>query len=438
MNIAVVGLGYVGSVSCACLAELGHTIVGVDVQEEKVRALQEGKTTLVEPELDALTAAGVAAGRIRATLDPCQAVRAADVSLICVGTPSAETGEVNLGFLDAACRQVGAGIAQHPGRHVVAIRSTVPPGTVRDVAVPALEAASHRTCGPDFGVCTHPEFLREGSAVADFRHPPMIVIGELSPPDGDAVAGLYPGVDSPVYRCSPDEAMMVKYACNAFHATKVAFANEIGSLCRTLGLDSHLVMEVFVQDRQLNISPKYLRPGFAFGGSCLPKDVRGLLAMGHREHLGLPLLGALLPSNRALIDRALAAILHHKPRRVAMLGLSFKDKTDDLRESPLVETAERLVGKGVDLAIYDPDVRVSRLFGGNLTQVEQHLPHLASLLREDLNEVIAHGEVVVVCKPSPAFRALPQRLRPGQHVVDLARLFAPGELPAGQYETLTG
>lgn len=438
LAVSVFGLGYVGTVSCACLAELGHQVTGVDIQQEKVDAMNLGQSTLIEPELDQLLESSLAEKRLNATSDAAAAVKQSDISLICVGTPSDQTGCVDMEYVRAVCRQIGGGLSDKTGRHVVAIRSTIPPGSVDEVVIPALESASGRIAGQDFGVCTNPEFLREGSAVADFRRPPMIVIGQSHDVDGDVVAALYQSQAAPVHRLSPDEAMMVKYASNAYHAAKVVFANEIGLLCGSQGLDSQKVMKVFAEDRQLNISAKYLRPGFAFGGSCLPKDVRGLLSIARSNHESVPLLESLLPSNSQLVDRAVRVIMSTTPRKVGILGLSFKAQTDDMRESPIVETVERLIGKGVDIAVYDPDVRVSRLFGGNLTEVERRLPHLADLLRDDLNEVIAHGEIVVIAKPCEAFSVALKACTSSQRIVDLVHLFQSGEIPNLQYESLTG
>ncbi|MHC4985904.1 MAG: nucleotide sugar dehydrogenase [Planctomycetota bacterium] len=438
MKISVFGLGYVGTVSAACLAELGHEVIGVDVQEHKIKALQSGECVLIEPELSDLLAAGAKAGRLTATADPAEAISQTEVSLVCVGTPSDASGAIDLSYVGEVCEQIGKCLSQSPGHHVVVIRSTTLPGTIQNLVIPALEKASGLTAGKDFGVCTNPEFLREGSAVADFRTPPMIVIGQTTEADGDRLAGVYEGIECETFRCSPDEAMMVKYACNAYHAAKIVFGNEIGSLCTLFGLDSHRVMDVFSQDTHLNISARYLKPGFAFGGSCLPKDVKALMSLAHDGHLPVPMLESLMASNKTLVERGVELILDLKPKRVGVLGLSFKDKTDDLRESPVIEVVERLIGKGVDIVIHDSDVRMSQLFGANLSEIERRLPHLATLLRDDLDEVIAHGEVVVVAKPSAAYKDLPGRLGAEQQVVDLVRLFAPGQIPATQYRNVTG
>lgn len=438
MKISVFGLGYVGTVSAGCLAEMGHGVIGVDVQETKVQAIREGRCLLIEPELPELIAAAVKQGRLSATTDARQAVDGTEISLICVGTPSKRSGAIQLDHIEAVCRQIGQALA-HKSGHVIAVRSTLLPGAVQNRIIPILEESSGKKAGRDFAVCTNPEFLREGTAVADFRKPPMQVIGESSPKDGEMLIRCYGSLDCETFRCSPDEAMMVKYACNAFHAAKVTFANEIGAICNILNLDSHRVMEIFTQDRELNISPRYLKPGFAFGGSCLPKDVRAVVALTKENHLSVPLLESLLPSNGTQMDRALDLILGLERKKIGVLGLSFKDKTDDLRESPVVEVVERLLGKGREICIHDKDVRLTQLFGRNLSEIESRLPHVASLLRDNVEEVVAHGEIILVAKGSKIYRELlPPLLKPGQMVVDLVRLFKAGEIRAEQYFGVCG
>jgi len=438
VKLSVFGMGYVGTVSAACMAKLGHNVVGVDVQAHKVDAIRAGKCVLIEPELELLVSKAVEAGKLSATTDAARAVAESDVSLVCVGTPSERTGAINLAHLLDVCRQIGQGLANHPGRHIVAIRSTTMPGAVSRELVPALEQASGLSCGKDFGVCTNPEFLREASAVRDFFHPPMIVLGQSSDADGEVMERLYQGLEAPVFRCGLDEAMMVKYACNGYHAVKVTFGNEIGMLCSLLGLDSHRVMEIFCQDKQLNISARYLMPGFAFGGSCLPKDVRAMIALGREQFLSVPMIESLMASNAYQIDRAVKQVLATGKKRIGVLGLSFKDDTDDLRESPAVEVVERLLGKGCDIAIHDKDVRLSQIFGANLSEIENRLPHVATLMKDTLEEVLDHAEVLLLTKGSKAYRDLPDKLRQGQTVIDLVRLFAPGDMPPQQYQCLCG
>ncbi len=438
VKISVFGMGYVGTVSAACLAKLGHDVIGVDVQVHKVEAIQAGKCLLIEPDLEAMVSEAVKAGKLSATTDVTDAVTKSDLSLVCVGTPSEPNGAINLAHVRGVCQEIGQAIASHPGRHVVVIRSTTMPGAVSRELIPVIEQASGRSCGKDFGVCTNPEFLREASAVQDFFHPPMIVLGQASDADGDVMERLYHGVDAPVFRCDLDEAMMVKYACNAYHATKVTFGNEIGMLCNLLGLDSHRVMDIFRQDKQLNISARYLMPGFAFGGSCLPKDVRALIALGREHYVSVPMFEALMASNAYQIDRAVKQILATGKKRIGVLGLSFKDNTDDLRESPAVEVVERLLGKGCDIAIHDKDVRISQIFGSNLSEIESRLPHVAKLMRGTLEEVLDHADVLLLTKGSKAYKDLPGRLRQDQVVIDLVRLFALGKMPPQQYQSFCG
>jgi GDP-mannose 6-dehydrogenase len=420
MRVAVFGLGYVGSVSAACLAREGHTVVGVDTNESKVRDVNEGRTPVLEPGLAELIAAESAAGRLSATTDAAAAVVASDVSMICVGTPSAPNGSLGLGAVERVARSIGKALAADR-RHTVVVRSTVLPGTTERVVVPELEKASGLQAGTGFGVGVNPEFLREGVAVTDFGDPPKTVIGELDTTSGDAVEALYAGLVAPRFRTSLRVAEMVKYADNAFHALKIAFANEIGTFCRAVGVDSHEVMEVFLADRRLNISEAYLRPGFAFGGSCLPKDLRAVVHAARRADLNLPLLESIIPSNEEHLKRTLDVILGLGRKRVGMLGLAFKPGIDDLRESPLVELAEQLIGKGYDLRIYDPAVSVSRLVGTNREYVAEHLPHLADLLVDTVGEVMEHAEVCVVgTVSSESAHAVASSV--GLHVIDLVRL----------------
>lgn len=414
------GLGYVGSVTAACLARLGHSVVGVDTNEAKVRDVSAGRTPVLEPGLAELIAAESAGGRLSATTDAAAAVAASDLSMICVGTPSAPNGSLNLDAVVRVARSIGAALAGDQ-RHTVVVRSTVLPGTTERVVVPEIEGASGLQAGSDFGVGVNPEFLREGVAVADFADPPKTVIGELDRASGDAVEGLYGDLRAPRFRTPLRVAEVVKYVDNAFHALKIAFANEIGTFCRAADVDSHEVMEVFLADRRLNISEAYLRPGFAFGGSCLPKDLRAIVYAARRADLSLPLLESILPSNEQHLQRTLDLVLALGRKRVGMLGLAFKPGIDDLRESPLVELAEQLIGKGYDLRIHDPAVSISRLVGANRAYVAEHLPHLADLLVDTLEEVMDHAEVCVVGTVSPE-SAEAVAAAAGLHVIDLVRL----------------
>ncbi|PRX45641.1 GDP-mannose 6-dehydrogenase [Prauserella shujinwangii] len=421
MKISVFGLGYVGCVSAACLGEQGHEVVGVDVNPVKVDLVRAGKAPVVEERIGDLTARVVASGALRATADVAAAITGSDVSLICVGTPSEPNGSLSTAYLERVTEQIGEALAGHDRRHTVVFRSTMLPGTCLDLLVPILEKASGRTAGVDFGVAVNPEFLREGSSVRDFFDPPKTVIGELDEASGDVVAALYAGLPGAVFRVPIPVAEMTKYADNAFHGLKIGFANELGAVCRALGLDSHRVMDVFLADRKLNISPAYLRPGFAFGGSCLPKDLRGLVYAAQRADVSVPILAHVLPSNEEHLRRAFELVARTGKRRVGLFGLSFKPGTDDLRESPLVELAERLLGKGYHLKIHDANVSLSRLLGANREYIESRLPHLGQLLAASVEEVLEHAEVCLVGTADPAvLGALPHG--GDQVIVDLVRL----------------
>jgi GDP-mannose 6-dehydrogenase len=396
VKIAVFGLGYVGTVSAAAFASLGHEVVGVDANERKVEMLRSGQSPVLEPGLPELVRLQREAGRLDATVDGEAAAAGADVSLICVGTPSQSNGSLGTDAVERVAETIGRGLRGARRRHTVVLRSTCLPGTTESVVGGAVSRESGLLPGTGFGLAMNPEFLREGSSLADFRDPPKTVIGQLDPRSGDVVDALYVDIPGETFRVPLEVAEMVKYADNSFHAVKIAYANEIGTLCRALGLDSHQVMDVFLADTKLNVSRAYLTPGFAFGGSCLPKDLRAVVYAGRRADLALPLLESVLPSNDHHLQRTLQAVIESGARRVALIGLSFKPGTDDLRESPLVELAERLLGKGFDLAIYDPVVSRSRLVGANLEYVEQHLPHLSALLSDDLAASIADAEVCIL------------------------------------------
>lgn len=395
-RIAVFGMGYVGCVSAACLASRGNTVIGVDVNPDKAAMVNEGRTPVVEERIGELIAEQVASGRLRATVDHREAIAGTDIALVCVGTPSAPSGALSTAYLEQVATQIGEALADRDERYTVVIRSTMLPGTCDEVIRPRIEAASGRTAGDGFGLAVNPEFLREGSSVRDFFDPPKTVIGEVDAASGAVVASLYEDLPGPVYRVPVRVAEMVKYADNSFHALKVGFANEIGRVCKALGLDSHRVMEIFTSDRKLNISPAYLRPGYAFGGSCLPKDLRAITHAARHNDVAVPILDHVIASNDRHIDRVFDLVAGAGARRVGMFGLSFKRGTDDLRESPLVELAERLVGRGFDLLIYDANVSVSALMGANRAYVESRIPHLQRLMASTPEAVAAHGEVLVV------------------------------------------
>lgn len=426
MRISVFGLGYVGCVSAACLAARGHEVIGVDVNPVKIDLVTRGQAPVVEERIGELTADVVRSGALRATTDVAEAVRGSEVSLVCVGTPSAPNGSLSTAYLERVAEQIGAVLGELDHRHTVVFRSTMLPGTSLNLLVPILEKSSGRTAGVDFGVAVNPEFLREGTSVRDFFEPPKTVIGELDPASGDMVAALYDGLPGDVFRVEIPVAEMIKYADNSFHALKIGFANELGSIARALGLDSHQVMDVFLADRKLNVSPAYLRPGFAFGGSCLPKDLRGLVYAARRADLSVPILEHILPSNEEHLRRAFELVAATGKRKVGLFGLSFKPGTDDLRESPLVELAERLLGKGYDLRIYDANVTMSRLIGANREYIEQRLPHLGDLLSSSVDEVLEHAEVCLVgCKDPDVLEALPHG--GDQVIIDLVRIPDAGE-----------
>jgi GDP-mannose 6-dehydrogenase len=421
MRISVFGLGYVGSVSAACLAARGHEVIGVDVNPTKVDLMTRGQAPVVEERIGELTAEMVKSGALRATSDVVEAIASSEISLICVGTPSATNGSLATVYLERMAEQIGGVLADLDRWHTVVFRSTMLPGTCTNLLIPILEKESGKTAGVDFGVAVNPEFLREGTSVRDFFQPPKTVIGELDPASADHVAAMYEGLPGEVFRVPIAVAEMAKYADNAFHGLKIAFANELGAICRALGVDSYRMMDVFLADRKLNVSPAYLRPGFAFGGSCLPKDLRGLVYAARRADVSVPLLSHVLPSNEEHLRRAFELVTASGRRKIGLFGLSFKPGTDDLRESPLVELAERLLGKGYDLRIYDANVALSRLMGANREYIDGHLPHLGDLLSNSVDEVLAHAEVCVVGSSEPA--VLDALAAPGDRiVVDLVRL----------------
>ena len=421
-TVSVFGLGYVGCVSAACFAKQGHNVVGVDVSTAKVDMLNAGTSTILEVGIGELVAEMVAAGRLRATTDVADAVRSSEISLICVGTPSRPNGSIDLRYIERVCTQIGETLRTIDRWHTIVIRSTVLPGTMDGTVIPALERASGKQFGKDFGACSNPEFLREGSSIKDFYAPPFTLIGAHEPRSADAVRALYDGIDAPVHVAAMGVAETVKYACNSFHAVKVTFANEIGGICKAVGVDSHEVMRIFCEDTKLNISPAYLRPGFAFGGSCLPKDLRAITYKARTLDVETPVLSALLESNRRQVQRAYDMVLATGHRRVGVLGLAFKAGTDDLRESPMVSLIEMLIGKGLQLSIYDRDVSSANLIGANREYIEREIPHIWSLMRPTVREVVESADTVVIGNSASEFRELGEQLN-GQMVVDLARAF---------------
>ena len=431
MRVSVFGLGYVGCVTAACLANQGHTVIGVDADPKKVRRLQSGLATVIEPALQERVAAAVGNGALQATTNFAHAVTNTDISLICVGTPSGDNGAVDLRHLETVSHQIGTSLQLKSTRHVVVVRSTAPPGTVENLVIPTIEKSSQRLIGDAFGVCMNPEFMREGSSVADFHAPAFTLIGEYAPRDGDQVAALYSFLTAPLVRTSLKVAESVKLVSNAFHALKVGFANEIGNFCQAFGIDSHEVMDVICRDRILNISPKYLKPGFAFGGSCLPKDLQALLYEAKRRDVDMPIVASILPSNRRQILKALEMIAATGSKRVGIVGLSFKEGTDDLRHSPMVELVEQLIGKGYDLKIYDPVIRLGSLIGANRRYIRHGIPHISSLMTASLPALCRHASVIVLGQALPTGTArLP--LRRDHILLDLVRAERPPAF-AGSY-----
>ena len=424
MRIAVFGLGYVGSVSAACLAEAGHAITGVDVDPVKLDLIRQGRSPVTEPDLDDWLGRGVASGRITVTNDTAKAVTSSDLSLICVGTPSRRNGSLESNYLERVLEEIGTALKSTDAYHVVAVRSTLLPGVLVSTLIPILERASGRVAGRDVGVCVNPEFLREGSAIRDFLAAPFTIVGESDARAGDTLLGAYAHLKAPVHRLRPDEASMVKYASNAYHAVKVAFANEVGALSQQLGIDGREVMRVFCEDRDLNVSKRYLTPGFGFGGSCLPKDLRALNYVAKDRDLDTPLLSSVIPSNEEHIERTVNTVLDSGHRRVALLGLSFKNGSDDLRESPFVTLAEALIGKGLELKICDPDVTIGRLIGRNLAYIDARLPHVAQLMTEDWESAVRAAGVVVVAKKFVEPERLATLVTGEQLVIDLVGLDA--------------
>jgi GDP-mannose 6-dehydrogenase len=430
MRTSIFGLGYVGAVSLACLARDGHTVIGVDIDAAKLDLIRNGKTPVVEEGMVELMAQVSASGLISVTKDVSRAIRDTDLSLICVGTPSAPNGSQNLAAIVNVSREMGRALREKTGVHVFVFRSTLIPGTVEDILRPILEQESGKRDGEGFHVCFQPEFLREGTSIRDYDKPPFTVVGVNHEAPLTRLRELFGHLPCEFHPTSIRAAEMLKYCCNNFHALKITFANETARLCEALGVDPFQVMDLLCRDRQLNISPAYLKPGFAFGGSCLPKDLRATLYLAKTRDVEVPMLGSLLASNRVHIDHAIAKVLESGKRRVGMIGLSFKPGTDDLRESPLVLIAEQFLGKGLSLLIYDPEVHLSRLLGANRRFIEQHLPHIGSLIRSDIGSVIEDSDVLVVGLSGPdVCIALERHTRADQLLLDLVNIPGRRDLP---------
>jgi GDP-mannose 6-dehydrogenase len=431
MNVSIFGLGYVGAVSLACLARDGHRVIGVDIDRTKLDLIAAGKTPVVEAGMVELMAQAVASGRVAVTQDVERAVRESEVSLVCVGTPAAGNGSQDQGALRRIAQQLGAALRGQADGHVVVFRSTVVPGTVEEMLRPTLERESGKKAGSGFHLCFQPEFLREGSSIRDYDHPPFTIVGSESEAGARMLQALFGHLPCQFVTTSIRAAETVKYCCNNFHALKITFANETARLCEALGVDAFEVMDLVCRDTQLNVSRAYLRPGFAFGGSCLPKDLRATMYLAKTRDVELPMLSAILPSNRLHLELALQKILDTGRRRVGLLGLAFKAGTDDLRESPLVLLAEQLIGKGLSVLVYDPNVHLSNLLGSNRAFIERHLPHIGALIRSGLHEVVLGSEVIVASMNDPAtLDALVPLLTPDHVVLDLVGLPRREQLPA--------
>lgn len=421
-RLAVFGLGYVGAVSAGCFARRGHQVIGVDPQSNKVEMINNGVPPIIETGLDQIIREMALAQRLRATADTAAAVAESEISLVCVGTPGRPNGSLDLDSVSRVCEQIGVALRRRRDFHVVVIRSTILPGTMRKLVIPTLERTSGKSAGTDFGVAVNPEFLREGSAINDFDSPPKTVIGASDERSMATVSALYDGIRAPLIRTSIEIAELVKYVDNSWHALKVAFGNEVGNICKQLRIDSHRLMDIFCKDTKLNISACYLRPGFAFGGSCLPKDLRALTYEARRNDLSLPVLESILTSNHAQIERALRLIAEKRRRRIGVLGFSFKAGTDDLRESPMVDLIERLIGKGYEVRLYDRNVHLSQLVGANRQYILGTIPHLAKLMADTIDEVLAHAELILIGTSDPGYRDALSRLSARQAIIDMVRL----------------
>ncbi|MGA2415133.1 MAG: nucleotide sugar dehydrogenase [Candidatus Sulfotelmatobacter sp.] len=432
--VSIFGLGYVGSVTAACLAAKGHSVTGVDLNASKVELLNTGRSPIVELGMNELVEEAHKASLLSATTDSAAAVMQTEISFLCVGTPSLRSGKLDLGHVEPVCRDIGQVLKRKPSFHLVVLRSTVLPGTAENIVIPALEEASGKRLGKDFGVCVNPEFMREGTAVADFMQPAMTIIGAIDAKHADGLRELYSWAPGRIFETTFRSAEMVKYVCNTWHALKVAFANEVGTLAKALNVDAEDVTEIFTADDKLNISARYLKPGFAFGGSCLPKDVRAMSYRAKELDLKLPLFESIMPSNDEHLRRAIAIVLESGKKNVAILGLSFKAATDDLRESPQVQLVKHLLGEGYNLKIWDENVSLGRLIGSNRDYIEGTIPHIGSLLESDLGEILRNAEVVVIGTRGIARDQLQAHLRDDHVVVDLVNLEKARRPAVGDYE----
>lgn len=422
LKISILGLGYVGTVLTACFAKEGHQIIGVDSDQLKIDLLNDGKSPIIEKDLDSMISHGVLAGRISATNDHEFAILNTDLTMVCVGTPSKMNGDLDLKYVNRVCEHIGKTLKLKDSRHVVVVRSTILPGTTEEIIIPTLEKYSCKNAGVDFGVAINPEFLRESTAIYDFYNPPKTVIGAITDKDAYLVVSLYKGINAPLIKTTIKIAEMIKYADNVFHALKITFSNEIGNICKRLGIDSHEVINIFCQDYKLNLSAAYLKPGFAFGGSCLPKDLRALTYKAKSKDIDIPLLNTIFDSNEQHIKNALNLILNTGYKKIGILGFAFKAGTDDMRESPVVNLIETLLGKGYQIKIYDKNVSLAKLFGANKDYIKNHIPHISQLMVDSLDEIIDHAETIVIGNKSNEFIDIFPKLKETQHVIDLVRI----------------
>ncbi len=422
MKISIFGLGYVGAVSAGCLAKDGHTVIGVDPYKPKIDLINKGQTPVIEKDIGEIIKKAVADKLLSATQDIKQAVVDSEISLICVGTPSQLNGSLDLKYVRKVCEEIGDAIRDKNEFHVIVARSTMLPGSMNSVVIPTLEEASGKKAGVDFGVCNNPEFLRESTAVFDYFNPPKTVIGETDTKAGDLLASLYKDMDAPLVRTSVETAEMVKYTDNVWHALKVGFANEIGNISKAAGIDGHEVMDIFCKDIKLNLSAYYMKPGFAFGGSCLPKDVRALTYKAQSLDINTPILKSIMPSNHNQIDKGIRMVTEKGNRKIGILGFSFKAGTDDLRESPLVEVIERLLGKGYDIRLYDKNVKIASLVGANKDYILNAIPHISQLMVDSIEDVLDHAETIVIGNGAKEFHSVLSKLKSNQIIVDLVRI----------------
>ncbi|GAB3096118.1 nucleotide sugar dehydrogenase [Aestuariicella hydrocarbonica] len=423
MKISIFGLGYVGAVSAGCLAFQGNNVIGVDPYKPKIDSINSGLTPIIEKDIGELIKDGVGSGRLRATTDVKDAISNTEISFICVGTPSQPNGGLDLQYVTNVCEQIGMALKDKNDFHVVVVRSTVLPGTMQSTVIPTLEKFSGKKSGKDFGVCNNPEFLRESTAVYDYFNPPKTVIGEMDDVSGDLLAAIYKDIDAPMIRTKIEVAELVKYTDNVWHALKIGFANEIGNISKELKIDGHEVMDIFCQDTKLNLSPYYLKPGFAFGGSCLPKDVRALTYKAKSLDLNLPIMNSILANNNYQIDRGISMVINGGgKKKIGILGFAFKAGTDDLRESPLVEVIERLLGKGYDIRLYDKNVSIASLVGANKDYILNQIPHIHRLMASGIDEVLDHAETLVLGTNDAEFTDLSSKIRPDQTIIDLVRI----------------